>query len=218
MLVLCDRQKSRVFAKVGQRHQRYLARNEAESQHLQTGLPRTRVREVRYLSQHTNMSKDTKNSSADLSRYRWVELFDFVLSERDGFETDTLVYLQIMFGMFNGAIVDEKALPVNDLDSYLAAVKVLKKSLKHIQKAFPDNSRYSNILSGVLDILERTDYHSYEPIFKIMKLVTTLTSKFPCLEKTGIQINRKRAVLHSKKMTTRPNWSATAGPIARFNA
>ena len=43
MLVLCDRQKSRVFAKVGQRHQRYLARNEAESQHLQTGLPRTRV-------------------------------------------------------------------------------------------------------------------------------------------------------------------------------
>ena len=53
------------------------------------------------------MSKDTKNSSADLSRYRWVELFDFVLSERDGFETDTHVYLQIMFGMFNGAIVDE---------------------------------------------------------------------------------------------------------------
>eukprot|EP00944_MAST-04C_sp_MAST-4C-sp1_P004203 g4203.t1 len=120
------------------------------------------------------MSKDTKNSSADLSRYRWVELFDFVLSERDGFETDTLVYLQIMFGMFNGAIVDEKALPVNDLDSYLAAVKVLKKSLKHIQKAFPDNSRYSNILSGVLDILERTDYHSYEPIFKIMKLCSKI--------------------------------------------
>ena len=96
----------------------YLAWNETESQHLQTGLPRTRVRGT-ISCQHTNMSKDTKKTSADISRYRWIRLFDFVMSERNDFETDTHVYLQIMFGMFNGAIVDEKPLLVNDISSYL---------------------------------------------------------------------------------------------------
>ena len=80
------------------------------------------------------MSKDTKKTSADISRYRWIELFDFVImSGRNDFETDTHVYLQIMFGMFNGAIVDEKPLLVNDIDSYSTAIKVLKKTLKYIQ-------------------------------------------------------------------------------------
>ena len=62
-------------------------------------------------------------------------------------ESEDYTYLQIMFVLFNGGIIndeDSKPLYVSNSETYNKGLKILKNTQKNIQKVMPDMSAENN--------------------------------------------------------------------------
>ena len=123
-------------------------------------------------------SKTKQNIDEDEEQpYRWVDMFQFITRSNFDNESEDYTYLQIMFVLFNGGIIndeDSKPLYVSNSETYNKGLKILKNTQKNIQKVMPDNNHYIAILNAVIDILDRTDYLSYQPLLHIMILLSKI--------------------------------------------
>ena len=80
-------------------------------------------------------SKTKQNIDEDDEQpYRWVDMFQFITRSNFDNESEDYTYLQIMFVLFNGGIIndeDSKPLYVSNSETYNKGLKILKNTFKN---------------------------------------------------------------------------------------